>query len=103
MPPEHPASRYPRVREALPLTDPYLWTWNEVNSLSHFSEKGCKVTPKLLHIKQSLQEWSYMPVPNGYVVLILMEKVPGVPLVDFWNYDPNKRQKIRAAFREGLT
>ncbi|OKL56010.1 hypothetical protein UA08_08678 [Talaromyces atroroseus] len=31
-----------------------------------------------------------------------MEKLPGVPLVDYWTYDPEKREKIRCAFRESL-
>lgn len=44
-----------------------------------------------------------MPVPGGYIVFLLMEKVPGVPLVDFWQNDFEKRERIREAFRKGLT
>lgn len=33
------------------------------------------------------------------MVFLVMEKVPGVELDGFWDYDFEKRQKIRAAFR----
>lgn len=43
-----------------------------------------------------------MPVPGGYVVFMVMERVSGVSLVDFWDYDFLKREIIRGAFRDGL-
>ncbi|KAI1953687.1 hypothetical protein LOZ57_000028 [Ophidiomyces ophidiicola] len=103
VPPEYPTSFNPEVRRKLALRDPSPWTQHELVSLRHFNQKGCKVTPKLLYVKRSLQEWEHLPVPGGYVVFILMQKVTGVPLVDFWDYDFDKREKIRAAFRNSLT
>ncbi|OJD11458.1 hypothetical protein ACJ73_09533, partial [Blastomyces percursus] len=44
-----------------------------------------------------------MPVPQGYLVFIVMEKVPGVSLVKFWEYDIVKRNKISASFHRSLT
>ena len=43
-----------------------------------------------------------MPVPGGWVVFILMERVPGVPLTDFRTYDLAKREKVRRAFDKNL-
>ncbi|PGH09853.1 hypothetical protein AJ79_05579 [Helicocarpus griseus UAMH5409] len=43
-----------------------------------------------------------MPVPGAYIAFVLMQKVPGVPLTNFWEYSPEKRQKIRAAFRVAM-
>lgn len=83
--------------------EPCPWTQKEVWTLEWFNKRGCAVTPKVLHIKYSRQEWEHMPVPDGYVAFIIMEKVPGVPLDDFWTYPREKRDKIRAAFRKSLT
>ncbi|KKZ60974.1 hypothetical protein EMCG_04397 [[Emmonsia] crescens] len=102
VPPKYPPNLNPHVRRKLALTNPSFWTAAEVSNLRHFNQKGCKVTPKLLAVKRSLQEWDCMPVPGGYLVFMVMERVPGVPLVDFWDYDFEKREKIRAAFQEGL-
>ncbi|KAF3480057.1 uncharacterized protein GIQ15_05404 [Arthroderma uncinatum] len=102
VPPEYPASKIPAVRKRLASTEPSSWTNQEVGSLRHFNKKGCKVTPKLFNVKRSLQEWGHSPVPGGYIMFIVMEKVPGVPLTHFWEYDMAKRNKIRAAFRKSL-
>lgn len=41
----------------------------------------------------------------GYVMIIVMEELPGVPLhpETFWNYDREERDRIRDAFRVALT
>ncbi|KAL4939306.1 hypothetical protein BDV06DRAFT_225163 [Aspergillus oleicola] len=38
-----------------------------------------------------------MPVPGGWMVFMLMEMIPGVPLNEFEDYDLAKREKIRQA------
>ncbi|KAK2828968.1 hypothetical protein FQN49_007223 [Arthroderma sp. PD_2] len=103
VPPEYPASMNPGIRRNLASIETSCWIDREVGSLWHFNKQGCKVTPKLLHLKRSLQEFDYSPVPGGYIMFIVMEKVPGVPLDHFWEYDLAKRDKIKAAFRESLT
>ncbi|KAK2794011.1 hypothetical protein FQN50_009960 [Emmonsiellopsis sp. PD_5] len=96
-------TEYPPDRRSLqPYENPGPSTCREINSLSHFNARGCSVTPKLLHVVKSLQE-EWMLVPGGYIVFLVMEKVPGDPLDGFWGYDPPKREKVRAAFRRGLT
>lgn len=51
----------------------------------------------------AIQDQDFTPVPEGYVAFIVMEKVPGIPIVDFWDCSPEKRQRIREAFSETLT
>lgn len=75
---------------------------HEINMLSYLNKKGCSVTPKLLTWQHLSQEQD-MPVPDGYMALLVTEKVPGVSLDDFWHYDLKTRDKIRAAFRPALT
>lgn len=43
--------------------------------------------------------------PMGYVMIIVMEELPGVSLHSetFWNYDREERDRIRDAFRVALT
>lgn len=43
-----------------------------------------------------------MPVPGGYLVYIVMEKVRRVSLENFWRYPRDKRDKIRDAFAKSL-
>ncbi|EZF78288.1 hypothetical protein H105_00680 [Trichophyton soudanense CBS 452.61] len=57
---------------------------------------------KLFYIQQSVQQHDYDPVPGGYMIFIVTEKVPGISLSQFWSYDLAKREKIRGAFRECL-
>lgn len=40
-----------------------------------------------------------MILPGGYITFILMEKVPGEMIHDFWDYDRAKRDRIREAFK----
>jgi len=46
-----------------------------------------------------------MPVPDGYVLYILMEKLPGVHPLDFWAeefFSRKDRDEIRRVFREAM-
>ncbi|PGH11462.1 hypothetical protein AJ79_04837 [Helicocarpus griseus UAMH5409] len=100
------ACRIPSTEGAIPshyATDvPSSTTLREIRNLEYFNEKGCSVTPRLLHKEKFLQGPSWT-MPGGYIVFIVMEKVPGVPLTDFWTYDRPKRDRIREAFRKSLT
>jgi hypothetical protein len=40
-----------------------------------------------------------MVLPGGYIVFILMDKLPGKPILDFWDYDLETRNRIREAFK----
>ena len=96
------------------------YTTNEIEILEQVTAARCSVTPKLLAVgietqdesilnadgKPELQdEWGDVKwwMPGGYIVYILMSKLPGVSLVEFWDekiYTPYNRQEIRKAFRE---
>ncbi|KAK2809060.1 hypothetical protein FQN50_004113 [Emmonsiellopsis sp. PD_5] len=90
-----------RAKEAAKKLGP--WTANEINNLTDLNAKGCSVTPKLLTWYKFHQE-DDMLVPGGYVAVLVMEKLPGMSLdSSFWEYDREKRDKIRAAFRAALT
>lgn len=39
-----------------------------------------------------------MPIPGGYMAILVMEKCPGVVLSDFWSFEESKKEKIRKAF-----
>lgn len=72
-----------------------------MHSLKRFNEFNCSVTPHLIRTDMTLQGEGY-PMPYGYMVFLLIEKVPGEPLTDFWKYGLKKRNKIRVAFAKGL-
>ncbi|KKZ64133.1 hypothetical protein EMCG_01553 [[Emmonsia] crescens] len=102
VPPEYPPSLNPGIRASLAQQQPSGWTLQELQSLRYFNAKKCTVVPKLLNVVRSWQSEPDMPVPKGYLVFIVMEKVPGVSLIKFWEYDLPKRNKIRASFRRSL-
>lgn len=59
------------------------YTENEIDVLRTLTESGCSAAPKLLSWTRELQDET-MWVPGGYVVYILMEKLPGAPPFNFW-------------------
>ncbi len=79
-------------------------TEEEIEALETLTKAGCAAAPKLLSWTQGQQD-NTMWVPGGYIVYILMEKLPGAPPVDFWvegRYSLEERNEIRAAFRKAL-
>lgn len=54
---------------------------NEVEAMKTFYRHGSTVTPALLAIKEDVQD-SQGFVPDGYVIYIVFERVPGVRLAD---------------------
>lgn len=61
-------------------------------------------TPKFLGSKKSVQEPSGF-VPGGFLILVIWERVPGLPLGDrtgkataFWDLHQRERRKIQEAF-----
>jgi hypothetical protein len=76
----------------------------EVYILGLLTKAGCSSAPKLLasnRYNQTDDMWD----PMGYVMLIVMEQLPGVPLHPdvFWKFDRQERDRIRDAFRVALT
>ncbi|KAL4934954.1 hypothetical protein BDV06DRAFT_207948 [Aspergillus oleicola] len=93
----------PKVRARYASENPTSWTIQEFQTLSWLTEGGCSVTPRLLHTTNSGQNDDTMPVPGGWLVCLLMEMVPGVPMTEFRHYDLAKRDKIRQAFLRSMT
>ncbi|KKZ63055.1 hypothetical protein EMCG_02556 [[Emmonsia] crescens] len=103
VPPDFPPSLNPKARAKIAEEEPAGWTRLEVHSLRYFNEKKCTVVPRLLNVVKSTQDMLHMPVPDGYLVFLIMEELPGVSLINFWEYDRPKRDRIRASFRRSLT
>lgn len=82
-------------------------TRREIEGLKRVTEAHCKMTPRLLGVKIEQQDETLSVrwwMPGGYVVYILMEKLPAVPLdyYYFWDLDATEREDIRKSFKEGL-
>ncbi|KAK2808595.1 hypothetical protein FQN50_004627 [Emmonsiellopsis sp. PD_5] len=73
----------------------------ELSSLQWLSDQGCSSSPKLLAYFQVAQP-SDMVIPGGYITILVMEKLPGSTLDDFWECPFEQREKIRAAFKRAL-
>jgi serine/threonine protein kinase len=77
---------------------------NEIEVLAKLTECNCSGVPRLIswmRVKQGKTMW----VPGGYVVYILMEKLPGISPSDFFNekkFSSEDRVEIRKAFRVAM-
>ena len=84
-----------RAKQAIPTK-----TANELELLKELMEKRCAFAPKLLGYQETQQESDDI-IPLGFLTYIVWEKVPGVPLLhNFWTYEPQIRDAIRAEFRQ---
>ena len=86
-------------------------TGNEIRYLQRLTEAGCTAAPRFIAVKEEIQNdkgWDDhgdFGVPSGYVVWILMEKLPGEDLGNFFlpgKYSLQERQEIREGFRVAL-
>ncbi|EFQ96686.1 hypothetical protein MGYG_08609 [Nannizzia gypsea CBS 118893] len=94
VPTTYPASPIPQVRACEAFMDKVAYpTAQEIQVNMHLNEKNCTVAPRLLHYLKHTQTNPSMPVPGGYIVILIMEKCPGVPLIDFWQYDEAKKRE----------
>ncbi|KAL8993365.1 MAG: hypothetical protein Q9169_006398 [Polycauliona sp. 2 TL-2023] len=93
----------------------------EIETLKGLTAAGCSVTPSLLGIKMEVQDKSILAfkstgdddywvydrdwwLPGGYIVYILMTKLPAQPLQyrTFWDdsiFNRQERDDVRAAFK----
>lgn len=98
------------------------YTTQEIENLERVTAAGCSVTPTLLAVKIEAQDESLLKlqdkpdlherwggvkwwIPGGYIVYILMTKLPGQPLRSFWDesvFTPQDRQDIRNSFRDSF-
>ena len=88
------------------------YTVQEIESLERVTAAHCSATPQLLGVRVDAQDESILTweglqwwMPGGYVVYILMTKVPGQSLETFWDeglFTAQDRHEIRQAFRKAL-
>ncbi|KAK2747902.1 hypothetical protein FQN57_001493 [Myotisia sp. PD_48] len=71
--------------------------------LQYLARMKCSSSPQLFDSRLCRQS-DAMPVPNGYLLVELMERLPGITLDEeiFWKYGFEKRQKIRASFQRAF-
>lgn len=74
----------------------------EVYNLENLTNGGCSCTPKLIDFDVFRQSEKGGPVPGGYIVFILMEKVPGKNLENFDTFPLEKRDRVRIAFVKAI-
>jgi hypothetical protein len=94
----------PKKRKKFASEELNDFTQNETDVLTKLTKDGCSSAPRLISWKREKQDKN-MPVPDGYVVYILMEKLPGVHPLDFWAeelFSRRDRDEIRRAFREAM-
>lgn len=91
----------------LPPTDiPHHHTLDETRALRYLGETKCSYAPHLLQDTAEVgAEWvDEKTMGYGYVVFILMTKVPGerMDYGMFWSKSEEKREQIRRAFKTAL-
>lgn len=74
---------------------------NEVKVMQILTEGNCSCTPHLIDFNLTSQMEDYF-VPGGYVLVLLMEKVPGCNLRDFGEFPLEKRNRARIAFSKAV-
>ncbi|RAK99567.1 uncharacterized protein BO80DRAFT_384691 [Aspergillus ibericus CBS 121593] len=82
------------------------WDPPELEALRMLTRKGSKFTPRLLDSMSNRQKESDF-IPDGFLVYVVWEVVPGYPLGTcvtlgenvFWGLGPDKRELIRQQFQ----
>lgn len=90
----------PAVRAEL-AHDASLQAEDEVYNLEALTNAQCSVTPRLFFALKEEQDNS-MWIPGGYIYYTLMEKLPGQPPLDFWEWPREKRDEVRKAFTKSI-
>jgi hypothetical protein len=89
-----------------PTDIPHHYTIDETRALRYLCETKCAYTPHLLQVTAEVgAEWvDEKAMGDGYVVFILMTKVPGerMDYDMFWSKVEGKREEIRRAFKTAL-
>ncbi|RJE21038.1 hypothetical protein PHISCL_06633 [Aspergillus sclerotialis] len=100
------ASRASRILRLTPWDEPEfegvsMEANREINNLNTLTGRGTQCTPELIDYVLGKQD-PHGYVPGGYVVIILMEKVPGRNLANFHTFPLEKRDRVRIAFAKAL-
>ena len=70
----------------------------EIDRLDDLTEAGCTSYPRLLDFQRFIQEEDLW-MPGGYIVRILMERLPGISLEVFWYLSREERDEVSKAFK----
>lgn len=73
----------------------------EIGVLEKLTELNCSCTPKLYEYTIAFQPES-AKVKNGYIMVVIMEKVPGHNLDNFDSLSLEERDRIRIAFAKSF-
>lgn len=96
--PEHGLSE-----ATVPTAELHDFAKSELACLKDLTSKRCKSTPKLYGSvlgRQSIED----PVPNGYILYLLLQRLPGIPL-NRWSNSPGKKNEeitVRAALKAAI-
>ncbi|KAL8918051.1 MAG: hypothetical protein Q9208_007573 [Pyrenodesmia sp. 3 TL-2023] len=120
LPPDEDPQERAKEASGMRLND---WTMQEIETLERLTAGGCSATPTLLAVKVDVQDESVLNssgkpefesrwgeniqwwMPGGYIVYILMEKLPAEPLdiYTYWKgqrFTMEDRNEIRKAFKK---
>lgn len=83
-------------------SQPTTETRQEALILKRLTLEKCSATPKYIASFEATQD-DDMWVPGGYILYILMEKVPGDTVFNLWDgMDEAERTILRAHFKDAL-
>lgn len=78
-----------------------IWATFELHNLQQLTELGCSCTPKLLDFRIDYQIKGDN-VPGGFILYLLIEKVPGRNLLNFGSLPMSERDQVRIAFGKAI-
>jgi hypothetical protein len=89
------------------IEQPMRYTLQEIAALDYLRLKNSEHTPKLLATARLSvsQDYDKIAMPGGYMICILMTKLPGDQLDydKFWKALIEEREQVRKAFKTALT
>jgi hypothetical protein len=91
-------TRSARERAKQAQTIPEVGTQNEIEALQILTQAGCSSSPTLLALKQENQSVD-MWLPGGYIVYILMNKLPGIHIDRIESLPRLERDELRKSFK----
>ena len=86
-----------RAKQARIIPEPA--TQDEVKALQMLTQAACSSSPTLLawkHERQSADMW----LPGGYIVYILMNKLPGIRIESIELLPRQERDELRKSFKD---
>ena len=92
-------ARHASERSKQAHTIPEPGTQNEIEALRMLTQAACSSSPTLLAWKQERQN-ADMWLPGGYIVYILMNKLPGICIESIDFLPRHERDELRKSFKD---